>query len=132
MSRESIFEKLEEVKKILSVVNEQIQPEEIKQCIQQLANWQYKSKKEKKKIRLSKESVIIYEILIKHSFSPSTVYRWLLLEETSLELTEQLQKRKISQRNASKLKKSQRNQLNVNEKELRDMILFELDRYIEV
>ena len=130
--QENVFTKLEKFMLIIKKELGDLSKEDLKKNIQRLANWQYKSKQEKKKIKLSKDSVIIYEIMLKHKFSPSTVYRWFLLEESPTEIKEQLGAQTISLRTASTLKKTKKGQLAVNEKQLRDMILFEIDRYIEV
>ncbi len=130
--RQNVFEKIHNFTLIIKKELGEIPKERLKFLVQRLANWQHKSKAEKKKIKLPKEAVMLLEVMLRSKCNPSTVYRWILLEESSLEIKEQLQAGAVSLRNASKLKKSLRGQLAINENQLRNMVLFEIDRYIEV
>lgn len=127
-----MFEQLSKLKGLLKTELKEYASTELKSSVQRLANWQYKSKKEKKEIKLTKEDAIIFDFLLKYKYNPSTVYRWLLLEESPKELQEQLILGTISLRDASKLKKTSKNELAVDEKKLRNMVLACVEQFIEV
>jgi len=60
----------------------------------------YKYSKDKRKVRLCREEVILYDILLERNISPTTAYRWLILCNAHPDLKEQLKQRTISVKEA--------------------------------
>ena len=126
----TIFHKLQEIKDLVNK-NLDLPEEALKPMIQRLANrWHYK-KDRKKGDKLTKEETMLYELLVMNCYSPSTVYRWLLLEETPAELRNRLRNKNISQRQASKAKMQFRHMLNTTEQDLMEEIKDCVRKYIE-
>lgn len=125
----TVFHKLQEIKELVKK-NLDLPEEALKPMVQRLANrWHYK-KDRKKGDKLTKEEAMLYELLIMNSYNPSTIYRWLLLEETPTEIREKLRDKNISQRQASKCKMEFRNMLNTTEQDLMEEIKDCVKRYI--
>lgn len=105
--------------------------QDIKHSCQRLANnWQYKSPAERKKIRLSEDDVKVYEFLIEHNYKPTTVYKWLLLYLSHPEVKSKLEGKKVSQRNAFRLKKHFRSAMKQDEEALSKHLIELVRRYI--
>ncbi|MBT4824351.1 hypothetical protein HON88_04075 [Candidatus Woesearchaeota archaeon] len=128
----TIFTKLEKLRKIIkNSLEDNIDDVEFKRIIQKLANrWHYK-KDRRKGDKLTDLEFKFYEILLSNCYNPSTVYRWLLLEETPPEIRTQIKEFNISLRKASKYKMEYRNLLNTTEQELLEEIKDSVRKYIE-
>lgn len=104
--QKNTFEELDKVKKLIV---EKIPSFDIRNlCVSlgRLGTYHYK----KKKGMLLGHERELYNLLIKHSYNPYTVYRWALLERIPEEIKFQLRNHYLSQKKASRLYLERRNE----------------------
>ncbi len=75
--------------------------QEIYKIVAKLSTWQYPKKRWKGQT-LTKEEAMIYEWMLNHSYSPNTVYKWLLAMKTNKDVHEKLKKGTVSLNKAIK------------------------------
>jgi hypothetical protein len=126
----NIFDKLKALEEKLAESSlKDVDQETFKRACQVLSNkWQYQNLSSRRKVKLTELEVSIYEFLLSNGFKPGTTYKWLLLKESHPELKSKLSARKISIKEAFKLKKENKPLMNVSESELR----LDLNDLIEV
>ncbi len=125
----NVFEKVENVKKLMKENIGEISSGELLRLVQRLANrWQYKKKR--KNYRLSKEELQVYELFLKHKLNPQTVYRWMLLCRSPAEIKNRIVEGNLSLRNASKEKQRYKYLFKTSEREFMRLIADCINRYI--
>lgn len=106
--RKSWIEKLNEVKKVLKTRFPELEMRDLRSKMSEIAHYHY-NKRNSMILGKDKE---IYNILIKNSFNPYTVYRWLLLERVPEDIRFQLKEKQISQKKAFRLAMERKRETN--------------------
>ena len=117
----NVFAKLSDVRKLIDPVF----PNEQMELLCLAAKWHYNKHKP-----LSPDAAKLYELLIRNSYNPDTVYKWFLLAKSPLQLREQLQRKMISQREAFFAKKQLNSIANTSHQQLLHDIMDSIERYI--
>lgn len=121
----NIFAKLSTVKQLLNQhLPEQNEVERF-ELIQGAAKWHYDKKR-----TLRPAQAAVYEVLIKNSYNPYTVYRWFLLAKSPLELREKLKLNLISQREAFTRKRELNSLANTSHQQVLQEIINTIERYV--
>jgi hypothetical protein len=124
----NIFEKLENVRRLLKESFD-LKEAELILMVEKLANrWHYRKKR--KGIRLTKEEAKLYEILIRNKYNPSTVYKWFLMYKSPSEVKERLSFGVITIKQAFKEKKDQKYLFNISEKDFLNDVYRAVDTFI--
>ncbi|MDD3175129.1 MAG: hypothetical protein PHU51_01475 [Candidatus Nanoarchaeia archaeon] len=96
VSQKNYLEKLHSFKKSLFSEFSWLESRDVCLLMGKLAHYHYNKNKF---ILLGKEKEI-YDFLIKHSYNPYTIYRWLLLERIPDDIKHQLKNKEMSQKKA--------------------------------
>lgn len=123
----NVFEKLRQVKGRVADVYPSMDVETLKDIVQFLANNWHGTKK-KDGVKLTQQQLSIYELLMKNGYSPTTVYKWLLVASSPQEIRDRLRNNELSIREALKLRNKAVPKVSVDEKKFLDAII----RCIEV
>lgn|SRR3989338_521283 len=121
----NIFAKLSTVKQLLNQNLPEQSDAERFELIQGAAKWHYDKRR-----TLTPAQAMVYEILIKNSYNPYTIYRWFLLAKSPLELREKLKMNLISQREAFAQKRELNSLANTSHQQVLQEIMNTIKRYV--
>ena len=122
------FMKLRCFKDLVGVEVGTLEHAELKGVVEKLTNrWHGKSNR---KVKLTKQEVAIYELLLENQLRPSTVYRWFLIAEAPAETRLAVSSGKLSIREALKQKRELKAILQPTEDDLLADIKDCIGRYI--
>ena len=96
--RKDVFKELEKVKGLVNGLFFELDIRDLCKLLSRLGTYHYN-----KKTVLDKKEKRLYNVLIKNSYNPFTVYRWALLERVPKDIQFQLKNYEISQKKASRL-----------------------------
>ena len=118
----NVFQKARNVRELVNDVYPQMAPDELKGIVGFLANYWHGNKR-KRHVKLTKEQLTIYELLVSNSYNPATVYRWLLLAEVPGQIREHLHDKSISLHDALRQKRRQKRCLSIDERQFIDAVV---------
>jgi len=95
-SRLSFLEKLDSARKLVEGRFPQLTGRHLDEMMSKLAHYHYN----KKQFIVLGQERDVYDLLIKNSLNPFTVYRWILLEKVPEQVRFQLQEGRLSQKKA--------------------------------
>jgi len=125
----NVFQKIKIVREIIKEVFPKMEIEQLTQEVQFLAN-NWHGKKRKTGIKLTRQQMVLYDLLLKNQYYPDTVYRWLLLATAPEDVKEKLRNQEISIKTALNLRRQQKEYPSVTEREFMDPIINCIETFI--
>jgi len=125
----NVFQKIKIVREIIKEVFPKMEIEQLTQEVQFLAN-NWHGKKRKTGIKLTRQQMVLYDLLLKNQYYPDTVYRWLLLATAPEDVKEKLRNQEISIKTALNLRRQQKEYPSVTEREFMDTIINCIETFI--
>lgn len=120
----NVFQKVEQVYKIIQKeIN--LDEDEIKKIVSRLIDCHRNKKKE-----ISREDIIVYEILLNNKFNPNTVYRWILVTNSPKDIQTKLKSGEISIRQALHYRNKIRKQFSTNDSDFIKEAIWYIEEYI--
>lgn len=121
----NVFHKIRDVRKLLQPKLSEVEEGELIGLIRDAAKFHYNKRR-----KLSCDALKLYELLMKYSYNPYTVYRWFLLTKAPQETKDKLRLGEVSQRTAFKEKTEHKELLSTTERELVHEIFDRIERYV--
>jgi hypothetical protein len=125
----NVFQKIKQVQDLVKKLYPKMTLQELTQEVQFLTN-NWHGKKKKKKIKLTQQQLTLYELFMKNSLNPSTVYGWLLIATAPSDLKEKVRHNELSIRNALAERKKQRQLLSTTDREFIDAIIKCVENFV--
>lgn len=85
----NVFEKVRKVREVVADVYPSLSDKELAGIVGFLSN-HWHGKKRKRHVKLTKQQLMIYDLLIKNGYNPATVYKWFLLATAPGDVREQV------------------------------------------
>jgi len=123
----NVFEKADKVCKIVESELKVCRNDFFRVVGRLVNNWHQKSRRG---VKLSKVEVMVYELLLRKKYNPSTVYRWLLVTSAPSEVRDKLKMGKISIREALQLRNKLRQQFSTNDEQFKKEVIWHIEEYI--
>lgn len=118
----NVFEKIKGVLEAVNLVFPDMGLDELGEIVQFLANNWHGSKK-RKGVKLSRQQLTVYEILIEKGYSPATVYKWVLVTTAPSDVKDRLRRNSITVADALKQRRSERKYVSVNDKRFIEAVI---------
>ena len=118
----NVFEKIRVVREVVGSVYPGLCVEELSRIVGFLAN-NWHGNKRKKHIRLTRQQLLVYDLLMKHGYNPATVYKWFLLATAPQDVREQVRQNNVPIVKALRYRRNARQFLSVDEKRFIEAVI---------
>lgn len=125
----NVFEKIKGVRKVVNGVYPELGVEELSRIVGFLAN-NWHGKKRKKHVCLTKQQLMVYDLLMKNGYNPATVYKWFLLATAPQDVREQVRQNNVPIVKALRYRRTSRQLLSVDEKRFIEAVIKCVEMYV--
>lgn len=125
--KEDVFQKAEKVYRMIQKEFD-ISKNEIRDSVSRIATGLH-NKSSRKRV-ITKQDVVVYEILLKHKLNPNTVYRWLLVTNSPKNVLIRLKSGELSIREALHHRNNIRKQFSTNDDDFIREIIWHVEEYV--
>ncbi len=125
----NVFEKVKGVREVVKDVYPELGVEELARIVGFLAN-NWHGGKRKKTVSLTRQQLMVYDLLMKNGYNPATVYKWFLLATAPKDVREQVRQNNVPIVKALRYRRKARQLLGVDEKQFIEAVIKCVEMYV--